>query len=226
MSIDHIIDESIKISQPDNGFRFGTDSVILSWFATVKKHDRIIDIGSGSGVIATLLAKLKGASDITAVELQPESFAHLQETVALNKLEGVITPVCSAIQDYIPTKNFTLAVCNPPYRPVGIGKVNEEAEERVARFEETLTIDEILAFCKKYLNYGGRLAFCGDADRLIPAINACCANQFQPKRLRFLHSGNNGKARLFFMECVYGGGVELSIEPNVIMDDIINDKWL
>lgn len=234
MSIDMIIDESVRISQPDTGFRFGVDSVILAWFATLKRSDSVIEIGGGSGVISVLLARLKDAQKITAVELQPIMFEHLQESIALNGLTDIIKPVLTDVRNYEPEEKFTLAICNPPYRPINIGKVSAGDSDLAARFEQTLTIDDILNFGKRYIHYGGRLAFCGDADRLIPAINACSSSMFQPKRLRFLHAGKARSARIFFMECVYGGGVELSIEPPIVQEgdfacetysNILMGKW-
>jgi tRNA1(Val) A37 N6-methylase TrmN6 len=235
MSIDIFIRDDIKISQPDSGFRFGIDSVLLAWFATIKRGERIIDIGSGSGIISALLAKMKNAANITAVELQPEMYAHLTHTIELCGLENIITPVLSDIRSYIPAEKFNMAVCNPPYRPVNIGKISGQDVEAAARFEQNLVLDDILAFCRRNLHYGGRLSISGDADRLAPIMSTCVDGNFQPKRLRFLHPCADKKAKIFLMECVYGGGVELAIEPPIyqgegnlheIYSNILQGDWI
>lgn len=215
-TIDSFLRPDIHICQPKKGFRFSVDSVILAWFATSKKNENIIDIGAGSGVLSILLSKIKNVSNITSVELQNEMFVCLKESIRLSGLEENITPVHMDIKKYRPEGQFNMAVCNPPYRPRGIGKPSGDDVNTAARFTDSMSLADVLAWCRSYLYFGGRLAFCGDADRMAVAVSECRDYGFVPKRLLFFHPDSGKNAKVFFMECVSGGGEELKIEPPVI----------
>ncbi len=226
MSIDPFIYSDLLISQPDKGFRFGMDAVILAWFTKINIADKIIDIGSGSGIIAALLARIKKAQSITAVELQSDMYEHLANTIRLNNMENAVTPVLSDIAEYKPKRKFDIAVCNPPYRPPNSGRVSIDGSEATARFDDKLNTENLLKFCKSYVKYGGRLFFSGPADRIAPAIELCRKYNFEPKRLVFLHPGKEKNAKIFFIECLHGGGTELKIIPPLIQNNHDKDSRL
>jgi tRNA1Val (adenine37-N6)-methyltransferase len=213
MTIDHIISEDIKICQPAKGFRFGIDSCILAWFASVKRKDAVLEAGAGSGVISVLLAKLKGVKRIVSVELQETLYVHLLKTVEINALEQVITPVRSDIKLYKPSVLLDFIIANPPYRKSATGLTNADPSKRSARFDKDMTLEDLLVFAGKYLRFGGRLAFSGAADRLADAIFLSRKHGMEPKRLQFLYSSPQKKGRIFFLESIYGGREELILCP-------------
>jgi tRNA1Val (adenine37-N6)-methyltransferase len=229
MTVDHIIFKDLLVCQPDDGFRFGLDSVLLAWFATVKRRDSVLDAGAGSGVISALLARLKGAGKIHAIEIQTEMYECLKHTIKLNSFEKIITPVLTDLNIYKPSEYFDLLICNPPYRQSRTGKLSACTGRTVARFDDTLSVDDLLTFARKYVKQGGRICFSGISDRLINAIYACRKAQFEPKRLRFLHPNDKNRAKTFFIECVNQGGVELTVEPpfrhGKNLAPILNGAW-
>ena len=232
-TIDSIIFPDIKICQPAScGFRFGCDSPLLAWFTRIKKCWRVADAGSGSGVIAALVAKIYGA-EITAIEVQEEMFNCLKETVQLCSLKDKITPVLADIKDYRADKKFDAVICNPPYRKAGTGRVNGDELERNARFSFSMDLNKLVKFCKINLKHGGRLFFCYDADMLTEAISVCRAGNLEPKRMRLLYPSPLKPAKLLLMECVFGGGESILIEPPLFQNgtesseysDIFAGKW-
>ena len=224
-SYDSIIFPDLTICQPLEGFRFGIDSVVLAWFASVKTKDQVVDIGAGSGVISALLCRFRSPASVTAVEMQDEMYTCLEKTAELNPY-GIKT-VQADIREYKPQKPFTFAVCNPPYRTEGTGYQSANSVKRTACFDNSMTIDDILSFCKSRLKFGSRLALTGDADRLAYFIEKCTTASFEPKRLMFLHPAPDKKAKLFFLESAYGGGSELLVEPPVYQEgNIFNKNYL
>jgi tRNA1Val (adenine37-N6)-methyltransferase len=213
MSLDSIIRSDIRISQPDKGFRFGVDSVILAWFASAKRKDTVLEAGAGSGVISVLLAKLKGVKRIVSVELQESLYSHLLETVELNSLKQVIEPVHADIREYKPNLLIDFIIANPPYRKSGSGFISADAAKRSARFDDDMQLEDIFRFARKYLKFGGKLAFSGIADRLTDALFLLRKYNLEPKRLQILYSSPQKGGKLFFLESVHGGKEGLKISP-------------
>ena len=210
---DVIINNDIKICQPkQSGFRFGCDSVLLSAFSQMKSKWNIADIGSGSGVIAALCAKLYGVK-VTAIEIQNIMYECLKRTIALCGLAESIIPVQADIKYYKKNKLFDAVICNPPYRNPNSGRTSLTEAERIARFEYKMDMETLLEFCKKNLKHGGKLFFSYDADMLINAVEKCRKFRMEPKRMRFMHPDITSKATIVLVECLYAGAAELKIEP-------------
>lgn len=208
-----MIFEDLKICQlKTGGFRFGCDSVILAYFTKAKQKSLIADVGSGSGIIASLIAKIY-KSNVEAIELQKEMYECLLQTINLSNLEEKIKPLNADIRK-IPKGNlYDGIVCNPPYRNEGTGKTAKDNIANIARFSITMTMEDLAQFAKRNLKHGGRLYFSYDADMLSDALYICKSNNLEPKRLMFLHKDIESKAKLVFVECSLGGKSEITIEP-------------
>ena len=100
----------------NNGFRFGCDSPVLAWFTHAKKKWHIADVGSGSGVIAALIARAYNAK-VTAIEMQAEMFECLKQTVSLCNMQDKISVINADIRQMKKEKLYDAVVCNPPYIP-------------------------------------------------------------------------------------------------------------
>ncbi|MBR1736140.1 MAG: SAM-dependent methyltransferase, partial [Firmicutes bacterium] len=92
--IDDLNRNGYKIIQNGKKFCFGMDSVLLSGFANVKKGEKAVDLGTGTGVIPILLcAKTQGKSYI-GIEIQEECVEMAQRSVYMNELENSIEIRC------------------------------------------------------------------------------------------------------------------------------------
>ena len=215
-TVDTILRPDIKICQPHpkEGFRFGCDSVILSYFSKLKHKWRVADVGSGSGVIAAIIAKMYGVK-VTAIEIQHNMFSYLKKTIELSCLENLVDAVEADAFIYRTKIKFDAVICNPPYRNESTGKVSLDDSERIARFSSKMDMDVLLTFCKCNLKYGGKLFFCYDVDLLIGAINRCKNAGFEVKRLQFVYPSINKNARLVMVECIFGGGESLIVDKPI-----------
>ncbi len=225
-TIDSIVFPNIKICQPDkkSGFRFGSDSVILSYFSRIKSGSFVADVGSGSGVIAALISSIYDVN-VVAIEIQEEIFSCLKETINLSNLNNKITPINCDILEYKKDKSFDVVISNPPYRKIGTGKISENETESKARFSYNMDLESLLKFSKSNLKYGGKLCFSYDADMSVDAISICRNYNFEPKRLRFVYPDINKQAKLILIECVFGGGKEINIEPPLFQAGIYSDEY-
>ncbi len=108
--------KKFSISHDASTHKVGTDAVLLGAWAGVHGAERILDIGTGSGVIALMLAQRSApASKIDAVELQPHDADQAVENVKNSPWPEKVTVLRTAIQDFVSEKPYDLIVSNPPY---------------------------------------------------------------------------------------------------------------
>src|SRR5690554_4038211 len=125
--IDDLQFKGLKIIQNTKKFCFGTDAVLLSHFAGVKKGDKVVDLGTGTGIIPILLAGRLEDSEIIGVEIQPDMAEMAERSVKLNKLEDRIRIVHGDLKEapaVLGQRSHTLVISNPPYKKAGCGIVN------------------------------------------------------------------------------------------------------
>jgi len=212
-TIDSIILPDIKICQPKKGFRFTTDSLLLAGFVKDLKYKTVVEIGAGSGIISTLLAKFFRIEKIYAVEIQKTYYDMLVETIKINQLENIVIPINADIKDFKPREQVDMIISNPPYRKGSTGYRSHIKSKNVARFTDTLTIEDIFKFSKSYLKTGGYLYISFIADRLNELFIYTKQYSIEPKRLKLLYPDLNKNARLIFLEYRSGAGTEMIIDP-------------
>ncbi len=136
--------------------KVGTDAVLLGAWADVSCAKNLLDIGSGSGVIALMMAQ-RSAEDsrIDAVELQPEDAQQAAENVSLSPWPHKISVFNSSIQGFNPVNKYDCILCNPPYFS---NSLRPQLESRHgARHETTLTHYGLLEASVRLLTPEGRL---------------------------------------------------------------------
>lgn len=208
----------LKIYQDDNLYRFTSDAILLSRFATVKKGDVAADFCAGCGIVGFHLYGLNNdIESMTFFEMQKPLFDLSLKSIALNGLEEKFNAVNVKVQDIGKEYNgkFSLIVCNPPYMEKGRGFKDGKDHIAVCRTEETLTLKELVFSAAKSLKFGGRFALVHRADRLIDVIGEMRNNNIEPKRLQFV-SGKNKEPYLFMAEGVKGGKSGLKVLNTLI----------
>ena len=183
------------IYQDDTLYRFTSDAVLLSRFATVKKGDVVADFCSGSGIVGLHLYAINKdkVKSVTLFEMQKSLHDLAVLTVKENGLEKVAFPKNCKVQEIGSEYDgaFSLIVCNPPYRVVGTGATNEKEEIALCRTEKALSLKELCEAAGKALKFGGRFALSHRADRLAEVVYELKKNGIEPKRLQFVYSGEN-----------------------------------
>ncbi len=225
--------KGLRIIQSPSAFCFGTDSILLTHFALppllhAKKDARIIDLGSGSGVISLLLAAKTGLS-VTGVEIDSEQCERLERTLILNGLVGEqseknaldigkIEVVCA---DYLSPElsfehKFDHAVCNPPYFRVGSGGKPKNAG---ATHERNADILSLAQAARRFVKFGGSFSLCFPAERLSEAFCALSANSLEPKTLRLVRTKAGRKPYLALIRAKHGAKSGLTVENDLIIAD-------
>lgn len=203
----------IKVYQPKEGYRFSVDAVLLYSFVNLKKVERIVDLGAGSGVVGLLLAKKYPDANVTLVELQENLYRLSRKNIKLNGLENRM----DALKDDIRTLKwgaggFELAVSNPPFRKPLTGRLSTDKERAVARHELKLTLGELLETGARLLKNRGRFSLIYHPLRLNELLLGLKAVGLEPKRMRFVHGKRKSEARMVLMDAVKNGRAGLKVE--------------
>jgi len=212
ITLNSIVEENIIVCQPEKGFRFSVDSIYLAWFVRYRKNSAVLDIGSGSGVISALLGYMKKFERIDALELQPEMFRCLKETVERSELQNVVSTLCIDINKYNPNRVYDIVVSNPPYRSSASGRVPEDNVELNARFTTTMHVEDVFRFSGSYLKNSGSLYLSYDADLLADLFEAGARYGLEPKKLMPVCPDINVKPKIVLMEFRKNTGREMNFE--------------
>ena len=118
--IDDLEFKGLKIIQNVNGFCFGIDSVLLSDFAkNIRNGAKVIDLGTGTGIISILLSEKTHAQSFVGVEIQEEVAEMAKRSIELNGLKNKIQIINENIlnlKNIYSQKSFDSVVTNPPYK--------------------------------------------------------------------------------------------------------------
>lgn len=154
-----------KIYQDTDDYAFSQDSVFLANMANVGRRDSVLDLGCGSGILATLAVIKKGAARAVGVDVNLKSCELARESAALNGLDiKIINCDVKAIKDHIPAESFDKVLCNPPYFTAD--SPSAKGDRGTARSESSATLDDFIKAAAYSLKFGGDLWIVIKAARL------------------------------------------------------------
>lgn len=209
------------IIQNPKRFCFGIDAVMLTNFAKVKPGERVLDLGTGTGVIPILLsAKTKG-EHFTGLEIQPESADMACRSVAYNHLEDKVEIVTGDIKkasELFGTSSFDVITTNPPYMLNQHGLKNATDAKTIARHEILCTLDDILRESAKVLKEDkGRFYMIHRPFRLAEIMTMMCQYKIEPKRIQFVHPYIHKEPTMVLIGGLKGGKSHVTVEPPIVM---------
>lgn len=142
------------ITQQANAQKVGTDSVLLgAW--TRSGFTTILDIGTGTGLLALMMRQKNLSARIVAIEPEKKSFEEAQLNFENARHFNAIESCCLALQDYQTDERFDLIISNPPY--FDAGTQSSDAARNKARHTLSLSIPDLYAYSAKLLKPEGVL---------------------------------------------------------------------
>jgi tRNA1Val (adenine37-N6)-methyltransferase len=219
-TLDELTGYALKIVQPRHGYRFSVDPLLLADFAGVRRGERVCDLGTGSGIIPLLLARLEPSAVVTGVEFQDAMARIAERNVAANTLSDRIEILAEdvvSLKNRFPVSTFDLVVANPPYRRPGTGKISPRAGRDDSRHETTATLADFLAAAKYLVKESGRICFIYHTCRLAELMAQAAAQKLAPLRLRMVHGNSTAPARMFLVQLMKGRAGELRVEPPLLV---------
>jgi tRNA1Val (adenine37-N6)-methyltransferase len=221
-TLDTLFGGRLKVFQKKRGYRFSIDSLLLAHFAEPHPDDRIIDLGTGCGIIPLILFFRKKPKQITGVEVQPSLADLARRNAVLNRCSSrfqVWEDDLRKLGQRVKRESFDLVLTNPPYRRVGSGRVNPHAEKAIARHEVQATLEEVLQATHYLLKDKGHLVMIYPASRFADLMKGLSNFHLEPKRLQFVHSHEKDEARLVLVEALKEGHAQVKILPPFFLYD-------
>jgi tRNA1Val (adenine37-N6)-methyltransferase len=215
-TVDAILGGRLRIIQKKSGYRFSLDALLLANFVILKEGENCIDLGTGSGIVASILACRRRRGRILGIDIQEEFVAMAKRSVEMNRLAGHVEIRQGDVRHpetiCVPF-SFDAAVFNPPYRRLRSGRANLQPAKAAARHEIEGTAADFLTAAAHALRAGGRAYAIYPARRMVEMISRMRVSRIEPKRLRIVHSRPDGVGEFILVEGVKGGREEMVVLP-------------
>lgn len=209
-----------EIIQNSEKFCFGMDAVLLSGFAKVKDGEKVLDLGTGTGIIPILLEAKTNASHISALEIQEESVDMARRSVAWNHLEDKITIHQGDIKkasEIFGAATFDVVTCNPPYMIGQHGISNPDDAKAIARHEVLCSLDDVVREAAKVLKPGGNFFMVHRPFRLAEIITTLVKYKLEPKRMQLVYPYVDKEPNMVLIEANRGGKSRMTVMKPLIV---------
>ena len=218
--IDDLQRNQYGIIQRKGAFCFGMDAVLLSGFAVVKKGERMLDLGTGTGIIPILLTAKTEGEHFTGLEIQPESAEMAVRSVLLNNLQDKVTIDQGDVKNteaLYRASSFDVVTVNPPYMNDGGGLKNGFSPKTIARHEVLCSLEDVISASARLLAPQGRLYMVHRPHRMTDIMVTLRKYRLEPKRLRFVHSFADREPVMVLIEAVSNGRPMVKVMPPLVV---------
>ena len=217
--IDNLEIQGLKIIQNTEGFCFGIDSVLLSDFAkNIKNNSKVIDLGTGTGIIATLLCAKTNLSKVVGVEVQKEVADMAKRSIILNELENkfeIINDNITNLKNKFSVNTFDVVVTNPPYKKLNTGLINDEEKKLISRHEIKADLKDFLNISFYLLKDKGEFYMVHRPERLVDIIATMRECKIEPKEIRFVCSTYGKEPKLILIKGIKNGKPFIKVKNNL-----------
>lgn len=218
--VDNLQRNGYQIIQAPERFCFGMDAVLLAGFAGGAKGERLLDIGTGTGILPLLMEARTDISRLWGLEIQEESADMARRSMKLNGLEKKIEIITGDIKEadrLFETAFFDVITCNPPYMIGKHGLQNAERTKTIARHEVCCTFRDIAEMTAKLLKPGGHFYLVHRPFRLAEILVTLSESKLEPKRMQLVYPFIDKEPNMVLIEAVRGGKSRMSVEKPLIV---------
>ncbi len=214
--------KGLKIIQNKEWFCFGMDAVLLTNYCDIKNNSRIVDLGTGTGIIPILLSGKRSYSKAYAVEIQEEVAEMAGRSVALNGLQDKIEILnidLKKVLNYLEPNSFDAVISNPPYKLTNSGIINPTDKKAISRHEIKCSLEDVISTAAALLKQYGRFYMVHRPDRLADIMCLLRKYRLEPKQIRFVHPRAAAKPNMVLIRASKNGNPELKFDPPLYIYD-------
>lgn len=214
-----------KIIQNPEKFCFGMDAVLLSGFARVKPGERVLDLGTGTGIIPILLEGKTEGGHFTGLEIQEESAGMARRSVEYNQQQDKIDIITGDIKEagaIFGAASFDVVTTNPPYMNNNHGLKNPDMPKAIARHEILCSLEDVIREGAGVLKENGRFYMVHRPFRLIEIISLMTRYRLEPKRMKLVYPYVDKEPNMVLLEGIKGAKSMIKVEPPLIVYESAN----
>jgi len=193
---DTFFNGKVTVKQERVGYRFSIDAVILAHHVRPRSGERVVDLGTGCGIVPLIVAYRHPATHMFGIEIQKELADIADDNVRDNGMQETVRIVHRDMRTIQPTMfqgPVDIVVSNPPFRKAESGRINPNRQRAVARHEISVTLLDVVKAASGILKTAG------------------------PKNVRFIHSRKESESKLMIMEGVKQGRPGLKVGPPIVI---------
>jgi tRNA1Val (adenine37-N6)-methyltransferase len=220
LTTDAFFNGGIRIKQHRAGYRFSIDAVLLACFVKPRSDERIVDLGTGCGIIPLLLAFNHPTIKVCGIEVQKELADLAVVNVRENRMEHQINILCNDMKQVhqpMISGPADIVVSNPPYRKSYSGRINPNRQRAEARHEIRITLSDVVQIAGRLLRSSGKFVMIYSAERLTDVITQMRSGGIEPKILRIVHSHAHSEANLVLFGGIKGGRPGIKIAAPLVI---------
>ena len=218
--LDDLQRNGYRIIQDPEKFCFGMDAVLLSGFASAPEGGRVLDLGTGTGIIPILMAAKTKASELIGLEIQQDSADMAHRSVLLNDLTDRVKIVQGDIKEagnIFDAASFDVVTSNPPYMIGGHGLKNPDAPKAIARHEVMCDLEDVVKAAAKCLKSGGKFYMVHRPFRLTEIMTIMHEYKVEPKRMQLVYPFVDKEPSMVLIEGSRGGKSRITVEKPLII---------
>lgn len=219
--IDDLEYKNLKIIQKKDGFCFGIDSILLTDFAKKIKNDsRVIDLGTGTGVLGILLSAKTKLKNVIGIEIQKDIAEMANRSIMLNRLENkfnIINENINNLQEIFEKGSFDVVVTNPPYKKLDTGAINENTYKLISRHEIKAKLEDFISMGSYLLKDKGEMYIVNRPERLVDLMEYLRKYKLEPKQIKFVQPKQNSVPNIVLIKAVKNAKPFLKLEKNLIV---------
>jgi tRNA1Val (adenine37-N6)-methyltransferase len=218
--LDDLQRNGYRIIQDPEKFCFGMDAVLLSGFADAPEGGRVLDLGTGTGIIPILMAAKTSARELIGLEIQETSAEMANRSVILNDLETRVKIVQGDIKEadqIFEAASFDVVTSNPPYMKGSHGLQNPDAPKAIARHEIMCDLEDVIRTAARLLKSGGKFYMVHRPFRLTEIMVLMHQYKVEPKRMRLVYPFVDKEPSMVLIEGARGGKSRITVESPLII---------
>jgi tRNA1Val (adenine37-N6)-methyltransferase len=221
-TLDLFLDGRLQIIQKKKGYRFSVDTLLLSQFVRIRKNEKVIDLGTGCGILPLLLSQNAKVNSFVGVEIQRSLAECAEKNMVLNHLEdrvSILKQDFRELRTIFPQGSFDVVLSNPPYREYQTGRINPSMDKAIARHEIKGKLEDLISIASYLLPPKGRCYLIFPALRTVDLFVALRKGKLEPKRIQFVHPRMGEEAKFILVESFKASGVELKIMRPLVLEE-------
>ncbi|MFK4785706.1 tRNA1(Val) (adenine(37)-N6)-methyltransferase [Fusobacterium sp. MFO224] len=212
-------EDGTNIYQYKNGFRFSVDPLLLVDFFNGNPDKKILDIGSGCGIIPILLAKKKNMKNITGIEIQKKSFELFQKNLKENNLQDKVRTVLGDINNFKEGNSFDYIISNPPYMNLDGKKISDNENKKISRHEICLNLSSFAKNCKRLLKPRGEIFLVHRSFRFLEIVREFENLGLSISNVKFVYFNRASNSNLVLIQASKGRKCMPNFLPPLFLEE-------